>query len=593
MERDIAAADQVRGGRRWRFDGWDHGGSASQTLFTPDSDSTYTARFTDLGPAANQPPSVSLTAPASGTVGEVIALGAAAADSDGRVVRVDFYDGDTLIASAASAPYAASWIPVVAGPASLRARAFDDLGASTDSAVAVVTVGAASGDRVAPTATLTTPAPLAAGLAGTLALVAEASDDTGVAAVEFQVDGATVGSELTAPPYRVTIDTALWASGPHLVRVRARDAAGNRSAWSQARVDFGGSRSLPAGFSKDEAFVTGLDAATAMAQAPDGRLFVAEQGGALRVVKAGVLLATAFHRFSVDTQGERGLLGVTLHPQFASNGFIYVYYTRINGAARNNRVARLVAAGDTSTGAEQVLVDLPDLSASVHNGGAMKFGADGKLYVAVGDNADTRKPQDLADPFGKMLRFNDDGSIPTDNPFFAAASATQAGLARAVWAYGLRNPFTFAIQPGSGRMHINDVGADRWEEINLGAPGANYGWPGSEGLENLGAGITPPLFTYGHLPGTPPGAGPGGFFVGFAVAGGAFYPANGPFPLPYRGNYFFADYVGRFIGLIDLANGNAAYSFGSVEGLPVDMLVGTDGALHVLTRSGITRISSP
>ena len=109
----------------------------------------------------------------------------------------------------------------------------------------------------------------------------------------------------------------------------------------------------------------------------------------------------------------------------------------------------------------------------------MHFGSDGKLYVGVGENADAALAQNLASPFGKLLRFNEDGTIPTDNPYYA----TQSGLARAVWASGLRNPFTFAVQPGTGRIHINDVGQDTWEEINLGVAGANYGWPSSEGPE--------------------------------------------------------------------------------------------------------------
>jgi glucose/arabinose dehydrogenase len=236
------------------------------------------------------------------------------------------------------------------------------------------------------------------------------------------------------------------------------------------------------------------------------------------------------------------------------------------------------------------LVDLPNLSgATNHNGGGMHFGADGKLYVGVGDNANGAQAQNLALPFGKLLRFNEDGSIPTDNPFFA----TQTGLGRAVWAYGLRNPFTFAVQPGTGRIHINDVGETTWEEIDVGTAGANYGWPGSEGPDNVGAGITAPLFTYKHADAAPLGSGPGGFFKGFAIAGGAFYPATGTFPDGYRDQYYFADFVSRFVGRIDRANGNAAYAFASLSGQPVDLLVGSDGALYVLTRSGVTRIGAP
>ncbi|MDQ6639602.1 MAG: PQQ-dependent sugar dehydrogenase, partial [Pseudomonadota bacterium] len=249
------------------------------------------------------------------------------------------------------------------------------------------------------------------------------------------------------------------------------------------------------------------------------------------------------------------------------------------------------AAGDVAAaGSEVALVDLPDLSgATNHNGGAMHFGSDGKLYVGVGDNANGAQAQNLALPFGKLLRFKEDGSIPADNPFFA----TQTGLGRAVWAYGLRNPYTFSVQPGTGRIHINDVGETTWEEIDVGSAGANYGWPGSEGPDNVGAGVTAPLFTYKHSDAAPLGSGPGGFFKGFAIAGGAFYPPAGPFPDGYRDQYYFADYVSRFVGRLDLANGNAAYAFASLSGQPVDLLVGSDGAIYVLTRAGVTRISAP
>ena len=444
----------------------------------------------------------------------------------------------------------------------------------------------------APTVALTAPANLASGISGMLAVSANASDDIGVAAVEFQVDGIAIGSEDTSAPYVVSVDTSQYAAGQHVLRARARDAAGNLSAWSTATVRFGGSAGATAGFTKNEAWVSGLSNATAMAQAPDGRLFIAEQGGRLRVVKNGVLLGTAFQPITVDSSGERGLIGVALHPGFASNGFVYVHYTTTSGGT-HNRISRFVASttnGDVSTGVETVLVDLPALSSATnHNGGAIHFGVDSKLYAGVGDNADSAHSQDLNHPFGKLLRFNDDGSVPSDNPF-----CTTAGVQRcAIWARGLRNPFTFAVQPATGRIHINDVGQDTWEEINLGAPGANYGWPASEGPDNIGAGVTAPLFTYKHSAATPAGSGPGGFFVGFAIGGGAFYPAGGNFPAGYRNSYYFADYVSQWIARVDLANNNAAYAFASVGGSPVDMLAGNDGALYVLTRGALTRISAP
>ena len=263
--------------------------------------------------------------------------------------------------------------------------------------------------------------------------------------------------------------------------------------------------------------------------------------------------------------------------------------TRSAGGA-HNRISRFTAAGDVAApGSETTLVGLPNLStATNHNGGGMHFGSDGKLYVGVGENANPPQAQDLSVPFGKLLRFNEDGSIPSDNPFFA----TQSGIARAIWAYGLRNPFTFAFQPGTGRLHVNDVGQSTWEEIDVGAAAANYGWPNSEGPDNVGAGITGPLFAYKHSAANPPGSGPGGFITGFAIAGGAFYPATGAFPDGYRDQYYFADFVSQFVARYDLAN-DAAYAFASLSGAPVDLLVGNDGALYVLTRSNVTRISSP
>ena len=210
---------------------------------------------------------------------------------------------------------------------------------------------------------------------------------------------------------------------------------------------------LPTGFT--ETLVTsGLTNPTAMAFAPDGRLFVCEQGGQLRVIKNGALLATPFLSVTVNSSGERGLLGIAFDPNFATNNFLYVYYTA-TAPAIHNRVSRFTANGDVSVpGSEVILLDLNNLGATNHNGGAMHFGPDGKLYVAVGENANGSNSQTLTNLLGKILRINSDGTIPADNPFFGAAT----GNNRAIWALGLRNPYTFAFQPGTGRMFINDVG---------------------------------------------------------------------------------------------------------------------------------------
>src|SRR3954468_9263543 len=219
------------------------------------------------------------------------------------------------------------------------------------------------------------------------------------------------------------------------------------------------------GFTESAFVPGGLDSPTTMAFAPDGRLFVAEQGGAIRIVKPdGTLLDTPFVTLPTTAEGERGVIGLVLDPQFNENHFVYAYYTVTTSgpAAPHNRIIRLTANGDVAQqGSEVTLFDLDPLSSATnHNGGAMHFGADGKLYVAVGDNANGANSQSLDTTLGKLLRLNPDGSIPNDNPFFNQTT----GNNRAIWAMGLRNPFTFEIQPGTGRIFINDVGQSTTEE---------------------------------------------------------------------------------------------------------------------------------
>jgi len=585
MERTIGApTTQTAHNRRYTFSHWSDGGAQSHTISTPSADTVWTATFIDGGPAGGGDDlAVTLSAPSSATVGTPVTLNASVT---GSATRVEFYDGASLIGSDTTSPYSQSWTPPSAGEHSLTARAFEADGTSvTSTPVTVQVTDGGGGGGSAPTATLTSPTNLSQGHTGTLTINASASDDTGVAAVEFQLDGMPISQD-TSPPYQASVSTWLHTTGQHVLRARARDVQGNLSPWASATVTFGGNISLPAGFTMTT-LAGGLQNATAFTRAADGRLFVCEQTGELRIVRNGSLLATPFHRFTVDSQGERGLLGVALHPNFASNGWVYVYYTTPSGGA-HNRVSRIVANGDVSTGAETVLVNLPNLSsATVHNGGALHFGPDGKLYVAVGENADPTKSPDLTSPLGKMLRFNEDGSIPSDNPFYDS----QSGIARAIWAYGLRNPFTFAFEPGSGRMFINDVGGSDWEEVNFGVAGANYGWPSSEGPDRVSGNIRGPVWAYRHPPAQPSGL--GGFFTGQAIIGGVFYPASGNFPAGYRGSYYFADYVSRFVGRLDTANGNAAYVFARLSELPVGMLVGSDGALYVLARFGMVRITPP
>src|ERR1044071_5271686 len=179
---------------------------------------------------------------------------------------------------------------------------------------------------------------------------------------------------------------------------------------------------LPAGFD-DTVIASGLEQPTALEFAPDGRLFVTQQTGDLRIIKNDQLLSKPFLHLNVDSNGERGLLGVAFDPSFSTNHFVYVYYT-VNSAHPHNRVSRFTADGDVAqAGSEKVIFELNNLSdATNHNGGAIHFGPDGKLYIAAGDNAQGAHSQSLDTLLGKILRINSDGSIPTDNPFFNQAT---------------------------------------------------------------------------------------------------------------------------------------------------------------------------
>lgn len=330
---------------------------------------------------------------------------------------------------------------------------------------------------------------------------------------------------------------------------------------------------VPDGFTST-VFATGLSSPTTMAFAPDGRLFVCEQGGRLRVVKNGTLLPQPFVQLTVDPSGERGLLGVTFDPLFPEEPYVYLYYT-VPGNPPHNRVSRFTANGDVAVpGSEVVLLELNNLNATNHNGGALHFGPDGYLYVAVGENAVPANAQSLNNLLGKILRMGRDGSTPPDNPFLASTT----GKNRLIWARGLRNPFTFAFQPGTGRMFINDVGNMTWEEVDLGAAGANYGWPTQEGpVGPNNPAFTRPIFWYSHNDPV---------LRGCSITGAAFYNPPVPrFPQQFVGRYFFADFCGSYIASFDPDNPGAGASiFATGVNTPVDVRVGPDGALYYLSR---------
>jgi glucose/arabinose dehydrogenase len=326
--------------------------------------------------------------------------------------------------------------------------------------------------------------------------------------------------------------------------------------------------SLPAGFA-EAPFATGLSTPTAMEFAPDGRLFVAEKGGSLRVILPnGTLLPTPFLTVLVNTVSERGLIGITFDPNFATNRFIYVYYTT-NAATPVNRISRFTAdpanPNVAQAASEQIILDNIPSTNGNHNGGSLHFGTDGMLYVGVGESGVPSNAQDLSTVAGKILRLNVaafPNIIPPDNPFVGTAGARGE-----IWGLGLRNPFTFNVQPGTGKIYVNDVGQNTFEEIDNLVKGGNYGWPAAEGPSTNPSFINP-IFFYPHNGSAA------------AITGGVFYQST-TLSVTFQGSYFFSDFL---LGFIDrLTPAGQAVGFATNANSPVDLDVGPDGALYYLS----------
>jgi glucose/arabinose dehydrogenase len=359
-----------------------------------------------------------------------------------------------------------------------------------------------------------------------------------------------------------------------------------------------GAATLPPDFA-DELVAT-VGGPTALAFTPDGRLLVTTQGGQLRVVQNGALLAAPALTLTsrLCTNSERGLLGVAVDPQFTSNNFIYLFYTfnkfntcptgqPTNASNPVNRVARFTLGANNAVdpASEVVLIDNIHSPAGNHNGGDLHFGKDGLLYISVGDggadyagNSGGAGANDAARDrhvmLGKILRVTRDGAIPPTNPFQGAnsgrcnvtGSTTAGNWCQEIYATGLRNPFRIAFDPNSSstRFFINDVGQNAWEEIDEGLAGADYGWNAREGhcangsTTNCGAppaGMTNPVYDYPHTSNCAAGG-----VAGNSITGGAFVP-NGVWPAEYDGAYLFGEYVcGKIFKLTP--NGGGGYTAG-------------------------------
>lgn len=250
-----------------------------------------------------------------------------------------------------------------------------------------------------------------------------------------------------------------------------------------------------------------------------GRLFIVEQRGTIQVRRPGQVGSKTFLDISdrVTSGGELGLLGLAFHPNFQENGRFFVNYTaRTGGLHSAISEFRVNDHPDQADGRiERILLTVPQ-PYSNHNGGDIAFGPDGMLYIALGDGGSGNDPdgngQDLSTMLGKILRIDVDRSqgkksygVPPDNPF-----AKRRNAAPEIWAYGLRNPWRFAFDPGTGRLFAGDVGQRAREEIDLITKGGNYGWNVMEGTictpgvnpQCKPAGFEPPIIDYPRSEGT-------------------------------------------------------------------------------------------
>ena len=287
------------------------------------------------------------------------------------------------------------------------------------------------------------------------------------------------------------------------------------------------------------------------------RLFVVQQGGVVRVIRRDTLLATPFLDLTgkITSGGERGLLSIAFHPQYAANGRFYVYFTATNG---DIRIVRYLVSADSnvadSLSGDTVLAVVHQPNTN-HNGGQLQFGPDGKLYAGLGDGGGGGDPagngQNKHALLGKLLRLDVDGAsgyaIPSDNPFKTDTSARPE-----IWAYGLRNPWRFSFDRQSGDLYIADVGQGAWEEVDAAAApgrgaGANYGWNVMEGLHCYAssscnqAGLVLPVVEYGHTAGA------------CSITGGYVY--RGTRVPALSGQYLYSDYCSHFVRSYTRSNG--------------------------------------
>ena len=294
---------------------------------------------------------------------------------------------------------------------------------------------------------------------------------------------------------------------------------------------------------------------------PDGGMWIAGKQGQIWVVRQTTTLAA---QLTVEDSGDAGLVSVVVDPDYANNQYIWVYY--LTPEPLTNRLSRFTNSNDTLIN-ETVILEFGSASVG-YNGGCVEFLPDGTILVGMGMNGGPDSAQDPYSLRGKMLRINQDGSVPPDNPFSDGIDGDPL-----VWAYGLRNPWRCSLQPGTDLMFIGDVGWHDWEEINIGGPEANFGFPLIEGPgQPAGTTVTEPFYAFPHMP----------LPEHHAVIAGDFAEA-GEFPTEYVGDYFFADHNQQKILRMRLDSFNNIVSvedFATNAQYPVTMKFGPGGAMY-------------
>ncbi len=303
-----------------------------------------------------------------------------------------------------------------------------------------------------------------------------------------------------------------------------------------------------------EVVAQNLDIPWAIAFLPEGKMIFTERGGKIKILEQGIVHEVQ----GVAHLGESGLQGIAVDPQFSLNGFVYVYYTYANGAALLNRVSRFEVKNNSLQNETTIIEGIP--GNVFHDGGRIKFGPDGKLYISTGDAGTTALSQDKDSLAGKILRLNPDGSIPLDNPF-----------GNAVYSMGHRNPQGFDWHPVSGKLFATEHGPSKYDEVNVIEKGKNYGWPDKLcKTEGLNAEFTEAIVCFDEWTMAPSGA--------------SFYSGN---KLPLKNAFVYSGLRGEQLRALRFENGLVVSDEKILDGIGRirEVVQGPDGWLYIASNN--------